>query len=77
MANIYDYEKKQDYAQMLDWADIALQHNPDDQEAKQKKAEATRLMSEKKVKEEQYKSIISEHKRALRLCNWRRSTIAE
>ena len=29
-------EKKQDYAQMLDWADIALQHNPDDQEAKQK-----------------------------------------
>lgn len=70
MANIYDYEKKQDYAQMLDWADIALQHNPDDQEAKQKKAEATRLMSEKKVKEEQYKSIIQRAQKSFEAMQW-------
>lgn len=70
LANIYDYEKKQDYAQMSDWADIALQHNPDDQEARQKKAEATRLLSEKKVKEEQYKSIIQRAQKSLEEKQW-------
>ncbi len=65
MANVYDYEKKQDYAQMLDWAEIALQHKSNENEAKQKKAEATRLLSEKKVKDEQYRSIIQRAQKSL------------
>ena len=68
LANIYDYEKKQDYAQMSDWADIALQHNPDDQEARQKKAEATRLLSEKKSNT---RVSFKEHRRVLRKSNGR------
>lgn len=58
MQYIYDFEKKQDYAQMSDWADIALQHRPNDEEATQKKAEAVRLLSDQKVREEQYRTII-------------------
>lgn len=58
MQNLYDFEKKQDYAQMSDWADIALQHRPNDEEATQKKAEAVRLLSDQKVREEQYRTII-------------------
>ncbi len=70
LANVYDYEKKQDYAQMSDWADIALQHKPDDVEAKQKKADATRLLSEKRVKDEQYKSIIQRAQKSLEEKQW-------
>ena len=58
MDNIADYEKKQDYAQMKDWAEIALKHKPEDEEAKQKLTEATRLLADKKVRDEQYKNII-------------------
>lgn len=70
LANVYDYEKKRDYVQMSDWADIALQHKPDDTEAQQKKADATRLLSEKRVKEEQYKSIIQRAQRSLKEKQW-------
>jgi hypothetical protein len=70
MSNVYDYEKKQDYAQMSEWADMALNKRPDDLEAKQKKAEATRLLSEKKVKEEQYKSIIQRAQKSLEEKQW-------
>lgn len=56
MANVADYEKQGEYAQMLDWAKIALDHLPDSSEAKNKIEESTRLLSEMKVREEQYKT---------------------
>lgn len=70
MDNVADYEKKQDYAQMKDWAEIALKHKPDDEGAKQKFAEATRLLSDKKVRDEQYKNIIQRATDSLNNKKW-------
>ena len=58
MSNVADYEKQGEYAQMLDWAKIALEHQPDSAEAKKKVEESTRLLSEMKVREEQYKATM-------------------
>ncbi|EEK16277.1 hypothetical protein PORUE0001_1425 [Porphyromonas uenonis 60-3] len=58
MNNVADYEKQGEYAQMLDWAKIALELSPDSAEAKKKVEESTRLLSEMKVREEQYKSTM-------------------
>lgn len=70
MANVLDFERRKDYAQMSDWADIALQHRPKDEEATKKKAEAVRLLSEQKVKEDQYKSIIQRASKSLENKKW-------
>lgn len=70
MANVLDFERRKDYAQMSDWADIALQHRPNDDEATKKKAEALRLLSEQKVKEDQYKSIIQRASKSLENKKW-------
>lgn len=70
MDNIADYEKKQDYAQMKDWAEIALKHKPEDEEAKQKLTEATRLLADKKVRDEQYKNIIQRAIESLNNKKW-------
>ncbi|MCR4916588.1 MAG: hypothetical protein K6A96_12615 [Prevotella sp.] len=67
---VYDFEKNQDYAQMSDWADIALQHRPGDKEATQKKADAVRLLSEQKVREEQYRAIIVRAQKSLKDGQW-------
>lgn len=37
MERVEEYEKKEDYAQMRDWCDLALTHNPSDNQAKEKK----------------------------------------
>ncbi len=58
MSNVADYEKQGEYAQMLDWAKIALEHQPDSAEAQKKVEESTRLLSEMKVREEQYKATM-------------------
>lgn len=58
MNNVADYEKQGEYAQMLDWAKIALELSPDSAEAKKKVEESTRLLSEMKVREEQYKATM-------------------
>ena len=58
MYNVSNYEKQGEYAQMLDWAKIALEHQPDSAEAKKKVEESTRLLSEMKVREEQYKATM-------------------
>lgn len=55
---------------MSDWADIALQHRPGDEEATKKKADAVRLLSEKKVRDEQYKSIIQRASKSLDDKRW-------
>lgn len=68
--NVFDFERKKDYAQMSDWADIALQHRPGDEEATKKKADAVRLLSEKKVRDEQYKSIIQRASKSLGENRW-------
>ena len=70
MTNIFDFERRKDYAQMSDWADIALQHRPNDEEATKKKTEALRLLSEQKVKEDQYKSIILRASKSLGNKQW-------
>ena len=70
MQKVYDFEKNQDYAQMSDWADIALQHRPNDKEATQKKADAVRLLSEQKVREEQYRAIIGRAQKSLKDGQW-------
>ena len=70
MQKVYSFEKSQDYAQMRDWADIALKHRPEDKEAHQKKAEAERLLSDQKVREEQYRTIISRAQTSLREGRW-------
>lgn len=70
MQKVYDFEKNQDYAQMSDWADIALQHRPGDKEATQKKADAVRLLSEQKVREEQYRAIIVRAQKSLKDGQW-------
>lgn len=58
MEKVAAFEKKQNFAQMLDWTKIALTHRPEDKEAMAKKEEATRLLSEQKVRQQQYNSII-------------------
>ena len=70
MQKVCDFEKNQDYAQMNDWADIALQHRPGDKEATQKKADAVRLLSEQKVREEQYRAIIGRAQKSLKGGQW-------
>lgn len=70
MQKVYDFEKNQDYVQMSDWADIALQHRPGDKEATQKKADAVRLLSEQKVREEQYRGIIGRALKSLKEGQW-------
>jgi len=70
MQKVYDFEKNQDYAQMSDWADIALQHRPSDKEATQKKTDAVRLLSEQKVREEQYRAIIGRAQKSLKDGQW-------
>ena len=70
MQKVYDFERNQDYAQMSDWADIALQHHPGDKEAAQKKADAVRLLSEQKVREEQYRAIIGRAQKSLKDGQW-------
>ena len=58
MENVYDFEKKRDYTEMKEWATIALSLKADDEDAQQKLDEATRLLSETKVRNEQYNNII-------------------
>lgn len=70
MNNVLDYESRKNYAQMLEWADIALQHRPNDEEATKKKAEAMRLLSEQKAKEDQYKRIIQRALKSLENKKW-------
>lgn len=70
MQKVSDLEKNQDYAQMSDWADIALQHRPGDKEATQKKADAVRLLSEQKVREEQYRAVINRAQNSLKEGQW-------
>lgn len=70
MRNVYDFENKQDYAQMAEWAGIALNHKPDDSEAQKKKDDATRLLSEQKVREEQYRGIIARAQRSFKEGMW-------
>jgi len=66
MDNVASFERKQNYAQMLDWANIALTHRADDKEAMSKKEEATRLLSEQKVRQQQYNSIIQRAEASLK-----------
>ena len=70
MRNVYDFEKKQDYAQMAEWAGIALNHKSDDPEALKKKNDATRLLSEQKVREEQYRGIITRAQECFKNGQW-------
>ncbi len=70
MQNVCEFEKKQDYVQMGEWADIALKHRPGDQDATQKKTEALRLLSEQKIREEQYRTIIGRAQKSLREGQW-------
>lgn len=65
MARIEEYERKEDYAQMRDWCEIAMQHKPGDIQAKEKKELALRLLSEEKVKSDQYNTIIKRAKKSL------------
>ena len=65
MARVEEYERKEDYAQMRDWCEIALQHKPGDSQAKEKKELALRLLSEEKVKSDQYNTIIKRAKKSL------------
>lgn len=65
MNRVEDYEKKENYAQMLDWCEIALKFNPDDSQAKDKKELALRLLSEEKVKSDQYNTIIKRAQKSL------------
>lgn len=69
MENVAAFERKQNYAQMLDWANIALTHRPEDKEAMAKKEEATRLLSEQKVRQQQYNSIIQRAEVSLKSMN--------
>ena len=70
MRNVYDFEKNQDYAQMAEWAGIALQHKPEDSEALKKKNDATRLISEQKVREEQYRGFITRAQECFKNGQW-------
>lgn len=70
MRNVDDYEKKREYAQMEEWARIALNHRPDDPEAKKKQDDAVRLLSEQKVKEDQYRAIITRAQQSLKDGRW-------
>jgi tetratricopeptide (TPR) repeat protein len=65
MARVEEYERKEDYAQMRDWCEIALQHKLGDSQAKEKKELALRLLSEEKVKSDQYNTIIKRAKKSL------------
>lgn len=69
MEKVAAFEKKQNFAQMLDWTKIALTHRPEDKEAMAKKEEATRLLSEQKVRQQQYNSIIQRAEVSLKSMN--------
>ena len=70
MQKVYYFEGIQDYVQMRDWADIALQHRPGDKEASDKKSDAERLLSDQKVREEQYRTIITRAQKSLKEHQW-------
>lgn len=70
MDNVVDYERKQEYAQMLDWATIALNLQPNSAEALQKKEQATRLLSEEKVRSEQYNAAIRKAQSKFKAEEW-------
>lgn len=70
MQKVAYFEREHDYVQMRDWADIALKHRPGDKEASQKRADAERLLSEQKVREEQYRVLITQAQECLREGQW-------
>lgn len=70
MRNVDDFERKQNYAQMEEWASIALTHRPNDLDASKKKNDAVRLLSEQKVREEQYRGIIARAQQSIADEQW-------
>ena len=70
MENVYDFEKKRDYTEMKEWATIALSLKTDDEDAQQKLDEATRLLSETKVRNEQYNNIIHRAQQSYEAKQW-------
>lgn len=70
MQKVYEFENKQDFAQMIEWAEIALTHRSGDAEASQKKDDAIRLLSEQKIKEEQYRKIIETAQSYIKESRW-------
>lgn len=62
--------RKEDYAAMKDWADEALKNVPGDAEAMQKKEEAMNLLSEQRVRQEQYRDTIMKAKDSLQEGRW-------
>ncbi|MBR1792528.1 MAG: hypothetical protein IJ764_02695 [Bacteroidales bacterium] len=58
MGHIEEFERKGDYVQMKDWCETALKVKPDDEEAKRKLNDAVRLLSEEKLRHEQYNEAL-------------------
>lgn len=66
----YDAEQKQNYSEMEEYFRIALNLQPDNEEAKQKYDEAIRKKTELSVKQDNYKKKIQEAKRAFDNGEW-------
>ena len=70
MQDAENYEKKGDYSSMIDLLNIALQIKPEDTDAKNQLEQATRKLSEIKVKSEQYNKIIRQAQDAFKERKW-------
>ena len=58
MENVDDFERKGDYAQMKEWCEVALKIKPNDEDARGKLDDALRLLSEEKLRHEQYNEAL-------------------
>lgn len=68
--NVERFEHEHDYKQMLDWADIALKHRPDDEYAKEKRDNAQRLLWEQREKDKRFEITIRRAKTAYNEERW-------
>ena len=65
MEHVEEFERKGDYAQMKEWCEVALKKKPDDGGAKSKLDDALRLLSEEKLRHEQYNEALRKAKVSL------------
>lgn len=65
MEHVYEFERKGDYEQMKEWCEVALMKKSDDEAAKGKLDDALRLLSEEKLRHEQYNEALRKAKVSL------------
>ena len=68
--NVERFESDADYENMIDWANIALTHHPDDEYAKEKLSYAQQLLAEQRANKKQFDTILQRVKTAFKEGRW-------